>query len=224
MPLHALSFAQYFGQFPLAQAAEDLPWYMPAAAAIFLTAGVLMLIGTLRRTLMVSKVQLEEDVRKWQAQADFWRTMDSAVAQLGESVDVISKQLAEREATLDRLTKEASASIAKLDKLIEEAKVAASLPPAKSTRRVKPPTESQSSTGQTPTENIEQDLDREDDEGTSGRVVHMEQVRDQIARRHRRVYEMFDIGHTVLDISKDTGLNIGEIELILAIRQRGVGG
>jgi hypothetical protein len=196
----------------------ETPFWMPVAAAVFLAGGVVLLVGTLRRTLLISKAQLEDEVRKWQSESDFWRTMDAAVEQLHSSVAAIDQGIKERSETLKRLSEEADASTKRLEKLIEEAKVAATLAPKKPTRKV-----SQNGAGLVPEEGQDQD-DTGPLEKGSGRVVHMEQVRDQIAKRHRRVYEMFDSGHTVLDISKETALDIGEIELILAIRQRGVGG
>lgn len=199
-------------------AETETPLWMPIAAAVFLAGGVALLVQTFRRTLMLSRVQLEDEVRKWQSESDYWRTMETAIEKLNETVAAIDAGIQERRITLKRLSDEAEASISKLERLAEEAKVAATLAPKLPTRKLQ--TE--------PTDPSAEENQDSDETGPvakgSGRVVHMEQVRDQIAKRHRRVYEMFDSGHTVLDISKETALDIGEIELILAIRHRGVGG
>ena len=54
-----------------------------------------------------------------------------------------------------------------------------------------------------------------------GNVVNFKAATAALVKRnHRRVYEAFDSGHSIQEISKETGMTLGELELILALRDK----
>ncbi|MCA8939727.1 MAG: hypothetical protein KDB07_07970, partial [Planctomycetes bacterium] len=58
-------------------------------AAVFMVGGVFMVIQTLRHSLLKSKMAVEEEVRRKQARAEYWRTMESAVNNLSTLIGEI---------------------------------------------------------------------------------------------------------------------------------------
>lgn len=195
----------------------DAPWYMNVVAAAFLAAGVWLLVGQLRRSLFFNKAALEDDVKRWHAEGDYWRTMDEAVNRLSDVVEDIETKSAERTKTLTRLTEEATIVTQRLERLIESARSNTT----GSTRTLRKPTERVVAADVPDTaDDSAEAVDDTDADEEKGRIVHIDTARAALARNHRRVYELFDAGNAVIDISKDTGLQIGEIELILAMRGR----
>jgi hypothetical protein len=165
--------------------------FMMAAASVFFIAGVALLAATLRGSLIKSRLTLEEDVRRKQAESQFWRTMENAVVKLGEAVAEIDEKIRERTETLDRLSREANELMAKIEARRKELEADAPRPAREAPAR------------------------------GEGKVVDMKTASAALARRNARICEMFDGGDTIQDISRETGLSLGEIELILAIRDKG---
>ncbi|MCK6438692.1 MAG: hypothetical protein L6Q71_00645 [Planctomycetes bacterium] len=54
-----------------------------------------------------------------------------------------------------------------------------------------------------------------------GRIVDFKSATEALtSRAHRKVYDAFDKGMSIQEIGRETGLQLGEIELILALRDK----
>lgn len=165
------------------------------ASLVFLFAGILMLVKTIRHTMLKSRVEIEEELRRQSAQADYWRTMDAAVDRLAEAAAEINQGVEDRMERLGKLSSEATDLLARLQLLIEDAE--------KEERAVRKST------------------DRIRSDRENGTIIEFKSASEALVRKtHRRIYALFDKGRTIQEISRETGLQIGEIELILALRDR----
>lgn len=164
-----------------------------AIAAVFLIVGALLLIFTLHRSMGKSRRQLEEAKNRNMTEGEYWRAMDAAVDRLSVSVSDIDAKIDERVASLSRLTDEANNKTVRLTELIERMEATERELAAKAGNA----------------------------EHAQGKVVDFKSASAALVKRnHRRVYEAFDSGKNIQDISRETGLQLGEIELILALRDK----
>ncbi len=185
---------------PLLLFNADNFWTM-AAALTFLGAGVIVMIGTLRRTLFLTRAKLEDEVNRWQAESDYWRTMESAIESLAKTIETVDGQAGEREKLLNRLCEEATSVIARLQKLLDEAQEA-----SVQARAAKP------KSGR-----LAHHVSDPDEDSERGRIVRFDRLRATQNRNHKLVCDLFTQGRDLSQISKETGLGIGEIELILNV-------
>lgn len=169
------------------------------AALSLLAGGVVMIVVTLRNQLKRNTNAADAHAKRAQAEADYWRTLDSAVDKLGEVATEITRKCEERNQRLDKLAKEAAEKVEKLEALMKraDAELAKSAQAAPS---------QPAATAAAP---------------ERGKIVDFQAATAALVKRnHRRVYEAFDSGQTIQEISRETGLQVGEIELILALRDR----
>jgi hypothetical protein len=185
---------------PLLLFNADNVWTM-AAALTFLGAGVIVLVGTLRRTLFLTRAKLESEVQQWQAESDYWRTMETAIEELAETIGEVDQKSDEREKLLSRLCEEATAVIARLQVLLDEAHAMADKPIKRRSSRA---------TAAATAQQVDEGRDQ-------GRIVKFDRLRAAQNRNHKLVCDLFASGHDLSQISKETGLGIGEIELILNV-------
>ncbi len=173
-------------------ASEILNW---VAALTFLIAGVVLLVSALRNSIRKSRLAVENELRKQQAQSEYWRTIDKAVEALSELIEDISSRSDKYAHQVQSLIEEATDKQTELSKLIQEME--------EETREHKE--------ASAPSNKSEE----------PGRIVNFRTASEALVKRtHRKVYDAFDRGQTIQEISHDTGLQIGEIELILALRER----
>lgn len=179
-----------------------------AAALTFFGAGVIVLVGTLRRTLFLTKAKLENEVGQWQAESEYWRTIESAIVKLGETAKAVDQKADEREVLLGRLCEEAADVIGRLQELLDKAQAASRAAPKPKAKKAPAAATA------------------DDSEPDRGRIVHLDRARAAQNRNHKLVSDLFAQGKDMSEISRETGLGIGEIELILHVMRTksGAGG
>lgn len=191
------------------------------ASVCFLIGGVVLVIGTLRNSILQSKIKLQEEARRKEAVGEFWRTMDAAANRLEVVIAEIQEKAENRRNVLDRLSREAHQQIRRLERLIESvdaerikelrAKRVLPNPQAKPAPAENPAADSASfNSGQaanTPAQ-AESPSEGSEDQSPFERSGY------------RQVIDAHDQGASIETICRDADMPKGEVELILTLSSR----